>query len=143
MPSRASAEPVLVFGGTVVPGHGRGRLLGFPTANIAWSADQPPPPDGVYSCWVRFPPDPRLYGATVSVGDNPTFGDVDGRQVEAHLHDFDGNLYGRRIEVLVAARLRPMRRFTTVQELIRHTREDVRRSRSVLGEVAPLDLDRT
>ena len=122
-----------VFGGVVVPGHGRGHGLGFPTANVAVACGNVPP-DGVYSCWVRLPDDPLTYGATVSVGTNPTFDDVEGRRVEAYLHDFDGDLYGRMIEVRLVLLLRPTSRFRTVAELIAQTENDVRRSREVLRQ---------
>ncbi len=60
-----------------------------------------------------FPPGTETFGATVSVGNNPTFGDVKEKRVEAYIHDFDVDLYGRRIAFSVAF-LRPMERFDTV-----------------------------
>ena len=121
------------FSGVVVPGNGRGHGLGFPTANVA-VARGAVPPDGVYSCWVRLLADPVTHGATVSVGTNPTFDDVEGRRVEAYLHDFDGDLYGRTLEVRLVRLLRPTSRFRSVAELIAQSADDVRRSRAVLRE---------
>ena len=127
--------------GVVVAGHGRGRTLGFPTANIELFDATAMPPDGVYSCWIRRPPDTVFHGATVSVGDNPTFDDVDGRQVEAYIHDLDEQLYGCVVEVHLALRLRPMLKFPTLAELIRQTAADVHRSRSVLARSRPQAVD--
>lgn len=82
-----------------------------------------------------------LLGATVSVGDNPTFDDVDGKQVEAYIHDLDERLYGCVVEVHLAMHLRPMLKFPTLAELIAHTAADVQRSRTVLTGSRPPDVD--
>src|SRR5690625_1992861 len=74
----------LRFTGTVIPGNGRGKGLGFPTANLAVEDDKPG--DGVYSAWVQLA-DRSWVGATVSVGSNPTFKNVRDRRMECHLHD--------------------------------------------------------
>lgn len=126
------------FGGLVVAGDGRGRHLGFPTANIARARDGVLPPDGVYACLVRFPPSTTAHGATVSIGDNPTFGDVAETRAEAYIHDLDADLYGRRIEVEVVQRLRDMERFDDLDALISGTADDVLRSRAVLAGLAVL-----
>uniref|UniRef100_UPI000A961A7C riboflavin kinase n=2 Tax=Microbacteriaceae TaxID=85023 RepID=UPI000A961A7C len=60
-----------VLSGLVVPGDGRGRLLGFPTANLALP-ERLLPDDGIYAAWVRLPGDDRRWEATASVGVNPT-----------------------------------------------------------------------
>lgn len=120
-----------MFRGVVSPGDRRGRLLGFPTANLAVVAGRPPA-DGIYACLVRLDGETAGRGATASVGDNPTFADVDGRRVEVHLHDFAGDLYGRELEVRVVRLLRPTARFSGPGELMRRSAEDVRRSRALL-----------
>ncbi|MFK4731296.1 riboflavin kinase [Agromyces mediolanus] len=135
MPSATPADPP--FAGVVVGGHGRGRVLGFPTANVEVAEGEAPPVDGVYACWIRFPPAAERFGGTVSVGDNPTFDDVFERRIEAYVHDLDENLYGRAITVEPVAMLREMRRFDSLDELIERTEHDVRRSRALL---AALDL---
>ena len=78
--------------GIVVHGDGRGRELGFPTANLDVPAELLIPPDGVYAGWTRD----RL--AAISIGTNPHFDGVE-RRVEAHLLDFDDDLYDRRLVV--------------------------------------------
>lgn len=130
-----------MFTGVVVTGHGRGRTLGFPTANIELFDATAMPPDGVYSSWIRRPPDTGFLGATVSVGENPTFDDVDGKQVEAYIHDLDESLYGCTVEVHLAMHLRPMLKFPTLAELIAQTAADVQRSRTVLAGSRPPDVD--
>ncbi|GAA1495075.1 riboflavin kinase [Paeniglutamicibacter kerguelensis] len=123
------------FAGVVVGGNKRGRVLGFPTANIQVDALSGDLEDGVYAGLVSFPPGAETFGATVSVGNNPTFGDVKEKRVEAYIHDFDADLYGRRIGVHVIAFLRPMERFDTVDELIRQTSDDVVCARSFLNDL--------
>lgn len=109
--------------GVVVRGDGRGRTLGFPTANL----DVPPellvPPDGVYAGSTTG------RRAAVSIGTNPHFDGVE-RRVEAHLLDFDGDLYGRRLVVEVWSGLRGQARFDSVDELVAAISADVERVRT-------------
>ena len=109
--------------GIVVHGDGRGRELGFPTANL----DVPPglliPPDGVYAGWTRD----RL--AAISVGTNPQFDGVD-RRVEAHLLDFDDDLYDQRLVVEIWSWLRGQMRFESVEALVEHIAADVAQART-------------
>lgn len=125
-------SPSATFRGTVVHGDKRGRELGFPTANIEVGSPELLPGDGVYACWVSFPPAGLQYGATVSIGANPTFDDVVDRRVEAYIHDFDADLYGSDIKVTVHAWLRAMVRCDSLQELIDKTAADVAASRIAL-----------
>jgi riboflavin kinase/FMN adenylyltransferase len=108
--------------GIVVHGDHRGRALGFPTANL----DVPPglliPPDGVYAGWTRD----RL--AAISIGTNPQFDGVE-RRVEAHLLDFDDDLYGQRLVVEIWAWLRGQMRFDSVEALVEQIGADVGRAR--------------
>ncbi|QEA27164.1 hypothetical protein FGL91_00525 [Microbacterium sp. CBA3102] len=127
-----SAQPLGAIAGLVVPGDGRGRELGFPTANLEL-ADDSLPDDGIYAAWVRIDGAAHPWAASVSVGANPTFDGDRERRVEVHLHDADIDLYGRRVDVTLIALLRPMLRFDRVDDLIAQTAEDVVRCRSVLG----------
>ncbi len=108
--------------GIVVHGDGRGRALGFPTANL----DVPPgllvPPDGVYAGWTRD----RL--AAISIGTNPQFDGVE-RRVEAHLLDFDDDLYEQRLVVEVWNWVRGQMRFESVDALVDQIGADVARTR--------------
>lgn len=130
-----TVPPSAVIGGVVVPGDGRGRDLGFPTANLALD-DGILPADGIYAAWVRIDDDARPWAASVSVGANPTFAGDRERRVEVHLHDADIDLYGRRLQVQLVAHLRPTLRFADVPELIAQTADDVERCRVLLGASA-------
>lgn len=118
----------LVFAGTVVHGDARGRLLGFPTANLELDADSEFPPDGVWVARVDVPgwvgPIALSRMAALSVGTNPTFDGTDLR-VEAHLLDFEGDLYGRRMSVRVMDYLRGTTRFDSQDALVRQITDDV------------------
>ncbi|HEX6248132.1 MAG TPA: bifunctional riboflavin kinase/FAD synthetase [Nocardioidaceae bacterium] len=122
--------------GEVVAGDRRGRDLGFPTANVPTSGIHAAPADGVYAGWLR-----RLDGenadplpAAISVGTNPTFSGERERRVESYVLDRDDlELYGVEVEVSFVARLRGMRRFDSVDELVATMADDVRRAREVLG----------
>ena len=119
------------FRGVVVHGCKRGRVLGFPTANIVLDDVVALPDDGIFSCWVHLPTGER-HGATMSVGKNPTFNDVPDRRIEVYLHDFDGSLYGQTLDIGIVQRLRGMVRFQSMEELIEQTQRDVSRSRKLL-----------
>lgn len=108
--------------GIVVRGDGRGRELGFPTANLEVPERLLVPPDGVYAGSARG----RL--AAVSIGTNPHFGGVE-RRVEAHLLDFDGDLYGRRLVVEIWTSLRGQRRFDSLEGLVAAIGDDVEQTR--------------
>jgi riboflavin kinase/FMN adenylyltransferase len=109
--------------GIVVRGDGRGRELGFPTANLDVPDGLLVPPDGVYAGWTH---DRR---AAVSIGTNPHFDGVE-RRVEAHLLDFEGDLYGARLVVELWDSLREQRRFASLDELVAAIGDDVERARA-------------
>ena len=109
--------------GIVVRGDGRGRELGFPTANLDLPENLLVPPDGVYAGWAR---DRR---AAVSIGTNPHFDGVE-RRVEAHLLDFDDDLYGQRLIVELWAPLREQRRFDSLEQLVAAIGDDVEQTRA-------------
>lgn len=120
------------LGGVVVRGDRRGRLLGFPTANLLCPPRAAIPADGVYAGWmVRDAANDRLPVA-ISIGTNPQFSGKD-RRVEAYVLDFDGDLYGERVELDFIARLRQMRRFDAVESLVAQVEADVGQTRDVLG----------
>ncbi len=93
--------------GEVVAGAGRGRTLGFPTANVDVGQRLVPAP-GVYACWAEVRG--ARHRAVVNIGVRPTFGE-ELRVVEAHLLDFAGSLYGTVLGLLFVRRLREERRF--------------------------------
>ena len=130
------SAPLGTIAGLVVPGDGRGRALGFPTANLALERGELPA-DGIYAAWVRIDDDLHRWAASVSVGTNPTFAGDRERRVEVHLHDIDVDLYGRRLAVELMAHLRPTLRFDGVDALIAQTADDVARCRTLLRATAP------
>jgi riboflavin kinase / FMN adenylyltransferase len=109
--------------GIVVRGDGRGRELGFPTANVDVPEGLLVPPDGVYAGAARG------RRAAVSIGTNPHFDGIE-RRVEAHLLDFEDDLYGQRLVVEIWSRLREQRRFDSLEELVAAIDDDVERTRA-------------
>jgi len=111
--------------GKVVAGAGRGRTLGFPTANVA--PDRPVlVAPGVYACTVEVAGQPRR--AVVNVGVRPTFGE-DTLAVEAYLLDFSGDLYGQTVRLAFMSRVREERRFPSVDALRAQIADDVETAR--------------
>ncbi|HEU0256594.1 MAG TPA: bifunctional riboflavin kinase/FAD synthetase [Microbacteriaceae bacterium] len=117
--------------GEVVHGLERGRTLGFPTANLSADSEGMIPADGVYAGWLGL--GGRRYPSAISVGDNPTFGDVPAKQVEAHVVDADLDLYGKRVRVEFAHRIRGMVAFAGPEALALRIRDDVDETRALLA----------
>lgn len=117
--------------GTVAHGDARGRELGFPTANLGGEIEGLRPADGVYAGWAVL--GEKQYAAAISVGANVTFDPEGERRVEAHLIDFQGDLYGQQIEVRFVKRLRAMVAFSSVEALLVRMREDVSECRLILA----------
>lgn len=123
--------------GRVVPGAGRGRTIGVPTANLA-SVPEALPPYGVYACLVDelTAEGPRVLGrAAVNIGERPTLGA--GFSVEAHVLDFSGDLYGRELRLHFAERLRDERRFDGIEALKAQIGRDFAAARAALGDREP------
>ncbi|MEA2624133.1 MAG: riboflavin kinase / adenylyltransferase [Candidatus Binatota bacterium] len=116
--------------GRVTVGKRRGRALGFPTANVR---PRVPPivPDGVYAVLVEH--EGERFGGVANIGRNPTFGEGAPRTVEAHLFDFDGDLYGERLRVALVARIRGEVRFASPEALVEQIAADARQAREILG----------
>jgi riboflavin kinase/FMN adenylyltransferase len=117
--------------GVIVRGDQRGRQLGFPTANFLLGTYTAVPADGVYAGWV-IRGDERL-PAAASVGTNPTFSGED-RRVEAHILDFDGDLYGERLGLELVANLRGQVKYDGIEPLIAQIKEDVAQTRTLLSK---------
>ncbi|MXV36547.1 MULTISPECIES: bifunctional riboflavin kinase/FAD synthetase [unclassified Saccharibacter] len=116
--------------GEVVQGDQRGRLLGFPTANIALG-DYIEPARGVYAVQVRLP-DGRDVPGVANVGRRPTINDGKESRLEAHLFDFDEDLYGQTLSVALVALLREEKRFKGLDELKAQIACDARQARACL-----------
>ena len=115
--------------GKVVVGDGRGKTLGFPTANLDFSEDRLAPGNGVYATWACVGDD--RYMAATNVGVRPTFGENE-RTVEAFLLDFDGDLYGKDITLEFVGRLRDELRFESAEALVTQMHVDVEQARETL-----------
>lgn len=120
--------------GEVVHGNGRGRTIGFPTANIAVWDQQLLPANGVYAGWAHL--DGETFLAVANVGQRPTF-DGGFVTVEAHLLDFDRDIYGRHLAFDVVARLRAEQKFNGVEALIAQIQRDIAAGRAVLQALEP------
>ncbi len=117
--------------GVVVRGEGRGRELGFPTANLRLAGgDKLVPPEGIYA--VHGVLRRGSYAGALHLGPRPTFRGSP-PSVEIHLIDFDGDIYGEEVRVDFVEYLRPIEPFANVEALVRQIRDDVDRAREVVG----------
>jgi riboflavin kinase/FMN adenylyltransferase len=124
-----TADGQLVVRGVVEHGDHRGRTLGFPTANVG--LDNLSIEEGVWAGWFHRM-DGSSFAAAISVGARSTFYDSAlGAKLllEAHLLDFEGDLYGELASVVLARRLRGQRRFTTLTNLISQIQTDIAKTR--------------
>jgi len=131
----------VTFSGLVVHGDHRGRLLGFPTANLAPEPHKLLPANGVYAVRVTVGTSAELerdsssvfpvYKGVVNIGVRPTFQGQE-RRVEAHLLDVDLELYDQRITIDFIARLREEQRFSGIEALKAQISTDVQQARRVL-----------
>ncbi len=114
--------------GRVKHGKGRGRGLGFPTANLV-SEVELYPKEGVYAVWVEH--QGERYMGVVNIGYNPTFADT-GLTVEVHILDFDHDLYGQELKIIFAQYLRSEKTCTGIEELCQLIAADVKQARQIL-----------
>jgi riboflavin kinase/FMN adenylyltransferase len=159
--ARCLGRPYCVQGPVVI-GAQRGRSLGFPTANVEVPEERAVPANGVYAAWGRLAAEAsaapafhdstrhrvRVLGeatgfgrvgswgeqswrAVVNIGTRPTF-DNGPRTIEAHLLDFDRDIYGRRLHLDFVARLRPEKRFNSIDELVKQIERDASLARQFL-----------
>jgi riboflavin kinase / FMN adenylyltransferase len=118
--------------GPVVRGNGRGKPMGYPTANVEVAEEAAVPADGVYAGWLVRASGERM-PAAVSIGTNPTFDGTE-RRVEAFVLDADLDLYGEHVAVEFVERLRGMVKFDSVDELVRQMGQDVELVRRIVPE---------
>lgn len=118
--------------GEVVHGEGRGRQIGFPTANMDVWNEQVLPSNGIYACWARL--GDEVFMAATNLGVRPQFGG-DNITVEPYLLDFDRDIYGQQLELSFEKRLRPEGKFNSLQELIEQIGRDVEATRDYLSKL--------
>ncbi len=105
------------FTGTVVRGYGRGKQLGYPTANILLNDMKKLVPQiGIYA--VQIEVEGKWFGGMMSIGHNPTFGDAHIRTIEVNIFDFDKDIYDETVTVRTIQRTRSEKKFNSVDELI-------------------------
>ena len=118
--------------GLVAHGDARGRELGFPTANVSVPGSILLPADGIYAGWFERP-DGSVHPTAISLGRRPTFYETaDASLLEAHLLDFEGDLYDEHVAVRFVRRLRGEVKFDSVEELIVQMRRDCDDAREAL-----------
>ncbi|TMQ70487.1 MAG: bifunctional riboflavin kinase/FAD synthetase [Candidatus Eisenbacteria bacterium] len=121
--------------GTVVTGDGRGRELGFPTANLRLHEERLLPADGIYAVLASVAGQEGWHPAAMSIGVRPTF-DGQVRTLEVHLLDWSGDLVGRTLAVEFVEWLRPELRFESVAALVAAMAGDVAETRRLLAGAA-------
>ena len=119
--------------GTVARGAGRGRELGFPTANIC-TDNELIPPSGVYATLVTL--DGVVHPSVTNIGLRPTFGDVDRITVETHVFDIDRDLYDRPLRLSFVQRMRDERAFPDVDALRSQIEADCRSAQRLFGRIS-------
>lgn len=131
--------------GPVIHGDGRGHRINVPTANISVPDGKVIPANGIYACWAwpepitLQPPEGKVkkkkkYLAAVNVGVRPTFTpDLPAPAVEAHLLDFNSDLYGRKLRLEFVEYIRPEIKFSSVEPLVEQIQADIARTRKILA----------
>jgi riboflavin kinase/FMN adenylyltransferase len=117
----------------VVRGAGRGRGLGFPTANMQ-TANELPPPSGVYATTVTI--DGIVHASVTNIGTRPTFGESDGAVIEVHIFDYARELYDSTVRLSFMQRLRDERPFADVDALRAQIEADCRSARRLFGRIS-------
>lgn len=117
--------------GRVIPGDGRGRTIGIPTANLEIWPERLIPRQGVYACRVEV--DGTSLQAVTNIGLRPTFGEHTGNAwVETHVLDYSADLYGHQLQLSFIERLRDERRFSGVDALVEQINLDIQQARTIL-----------
>lgn len=132
--ARSSLGRFYSISGNVVRGKNRGKQLGFPTANIE-TKNELIPKRGVYAvfCEIKKGADGCIQKeAAASIGSNPTFEDSNRLNIEAHVIDFDGNLYNKNIRIHFVQRIRDEVKFSSPLELSHQIERDIRCARRLL-----------
>ena len=114
--------------GLVVKGEGRGKKIGFPTANVQVSPDLIVPEKGVYVTRTTYKG--MTYQSVTNIGNNPTFKDTNHIHIETNLFDFDLDIYGEQLDIQFLQKIRDEKKFPTVNDLINQIRADVEVARN-------------
>lgn len=113
--------------GRVIKGQGRGKQIGFPTANLGYANDLIVPARGVYITQTKFKD--LTYNSVTNIGFNPTFNSGRDINIETHLLDFNLDIYGEEMRVCFLQKLRDEKKFNSVNDLIAQIEADIRLAR--------------
>ena len=116
----------------IIHGNERGRTIHFPTANLDVNG-RVIPAYGVYSAAVLV--NGSWHCGALSIGNNPTFGDIHETRAEIHILDFNGNIYGEKLLTLILNRVRDIRTFENESALANQIGHDINECRKIFGEV--------
>lgn len=133
---KLAGRPFSLFS-EVIPGNGRGRKLGFPTANLDVKTDQALPNDGIYATIAYI--DHKPLPSVTNIGLRPTFGGGK-RWVEVYLIDYKGQLYGQKLRLDFIDRLRDEKRFEDTEKLKAQITKDIEQARQILAKTKTTKL---
>ncbi len=119
--------------GRVIKGQGRGRQIGFPTANLGYDKELMVPEKGVYVTQTSFKD--LIYNSVTNIGINPTFNMGNDINVETHLLDFSRDIYGEEVRVSFIKKLRSEKKFSSVNDLIAQIGNDVESARKYFANL--------
>jgi riboflavin kinase/FMN adenylyltransferase len=126
--------------GVIVTGQQRGRRLGFPTTNLAAPPERLIPANGVYATFAYV--SGQSYASVTNIGLRPSFEDAAQRTIETHILDFNQDIYGQPLTLEFVERLRPEKKFASVNDLTAQIAADAAQARALLaGEVAPASIN--
>ena len=120
--------------GNVIPGDGRGKQIGFPTANID-THDQVCPPNGVYA--IRAKLEGRWLDGVLNIGVRPTFNGTT-VQIESHFFDFHETIYGKSVEIFLIEKIRSEQKFPNPEVLIQQIQRDINAAMKILNDTNPV-----
>lgn len=131
----------MIIQGIVIKGKGRGRSLGFPTANIAVDKELKIEAGnlefGVYASIIEI--DGNFYQSATSIGPNETFGDKD-PTIETYIFNFNQDIYGKKVSLNLIAKIREMKKFASEDELKQAIKEDIKKVKAILYQVLRFNL---
>jgi riboflavin kinase/FMN adenylyltransferase len=119
----------------IVQGAQRGHTIGFPTANFAVPGERLLPANGVYATFVQLPGAVQRRASVTNVGIRPSFEGTE-QTVETYIFDFEQNLYGQRLTLEFVERLRPEKKFNSIDELVAQITYDAQEARTLLAKEA-------
>lgn len=124
-----------IIQGVVIKGKGRGRALGFPTANIKTNQEfgiKNKELWGVYASVIEI--DGNFYNSAASIGKNETFSEKEAT-IEAYIFNFDQNIYGKKVSLNLVSKIRDMKKFDSEKELIKEMQEDIKKAKAILYQL--------